>query len=83
MSGSAGTSSILAGRARGRSCNVCGVGGCIVTAGVEGGGGGMNGGKHGGGGRGMLAGMSTNGPTGADRLLCLQLLGRLAQQSAH
>ena len=54
MSGSAGTSSILAGRARGRSCNVCGVGGCIVTAGVEGGGGGMNGGKHGGGGQGHV-----------------------------
>ena len=49
MSGSASTSSNLAGRARGRSCDVCGVGGCIVTAGVEGGGGGMNGGEHGGG----------------------------------
>ena len=37
-----------------------------MTAGVEGGGGGMNGGEHGGGGGGMLAGMSTDGPTGAD-----------------
>ena len=44
------------------------------------GGGGMNGGEHGGGGGDMLAGMSTDGPTGADivKSNCVIALSMLA-----